>query len=383
LCGLPWGVFSTLAPAYASEMCPIILRGYLVTFVVLCWGIGQLIAEGVLQGLDTRPDQWAYRIPFAVQWVWPVVLFPIMCFAPESPWWLVRKGRLEKAEQTLKRLMAGGITDHGARQTVAMMVHTTRHEKSITAGANYRDCFRGSHLRRTEICCITWAAQVLSGWTIMSYAVYFYEQAGLQSADAFKMNVGQGGLHLLCTASSVFLTGNVGRRKIVLWGFAAMCSLMFLIGGLAFAPTSSQIGWAQSAIYLVWFCMYELTIGPVAYIYATETSSTRLRSLTVGLARNAYNIASIINYIVAPYLLNPTALNLKGKSALITGILCLIVFVWAFFRLPETKGRGYDDLDYLFEHRIPARKFKSTVVNPFASDNAVKVIKHHDQQSEA
>lgn len=67
LCGLPWGVFATLGPAYASEVCPTNLRGYLTTYVNLCWAMGQFIAAGVLYGCLQREDQWAFKIPFAVQ----------------------------------------------------------------------------------------------------------------------------------------------------------------------------------------------------------------------------------------------------------------------------------------------------------------------------
>jgi len=67
LCGIPWGVFQTLTCAYASEVCPVALRAYLCTYVNLCWVMGQLIASGVLRGVLSRTDQWAYRIPFAVQ----------------------------------------------------------------------------------------------------------------------------------------------------------------------------------------------------------------------------------------------------------------------------------------------------------------------------
>jgi SP family general alpha glucoside:H+ symporter-like MFS transporter len=61
LCGIPWGVFQTLTTAYASEVCPVALRAYLCTYVNLCWVIGQFIASGVLRGILSRPDQWAYR----------------------------------------------------------------------------------------------------------------------------------------------------------------------------------------------------------------------------------------------------------------------------------------------------------------------------------
>lgn len=89
--GLPWGVFATMAPAYASEVCPVALRGYLTVYVNICWAFGQLIGAGVNEGFQPLTTQWAYRIPFAIQWVWPIPLAAILFFAPESPWWLVHK----------------------------------------------------------------------------------------------------------------------------------------------------------------------------------------------------------------------------------------------------------------------------------------------------
>lgn len=70
------------AVSYASEVCPTALRGYLTTYVNLCWVIGQFIAAGVLLGVQDRTDQWAYKIPFAIQWVWPLPLFILATFAP-------------------------------------------------------------------------------------------------------------------------------------------------------------------------------------------------------------------------------------------------------------------------------------------------------------
>lgn len=73
---------SQSAVSYASEVTPVALRGYLTTYVNLCWVIGQFIAAGVLLGVQDRTDQWAYKIPFAIQWIWPVPLFILATFAP-------------------------------------------------------------------------------------------------------------------------------------------------------------------------------------------------------------------------------------------------------------------------------------------------------------
>lgn len=59
LCSIPWGVFATMGPAYAAEVCPLILRGYLTAFVNLCWAIGQLLSAAILKGLVNNTTQWS------------------------------------------------------------------------------------------------------------------------------------------------------------------------------------------------------------------------------------------------------------------------------------------------------------------------------------
>lgn len=168
LCGLPWGIFNTTAPAYASEVCPLVLRGYLTTFINLTWVVGQLISAGVLRGVSDMTSTWAWRIPFALQWLWPVPLAVGMLFCPESPWWLLRQDRLEDAERSLKRLSVEADT----KQTIAMMIHTDQLEKKTKSGS-YADCFRGVDLRRTEIAACTWAIQQFSGLPLVSFPSSF------------------------------------------------------------------------------------------------------------------------------------------------------------------------------------------------------------------
>lgn len=118
---------------YASEVCPLALRGYLTTYVNFCWGLGQVIGIGVIKSMLSRTDQWAYRIPYALQWMWPVPLLIGVCLAPESPWWLVRKGRIEDAKRSLLRLTSlDRDLDFDADETIAMMVHTTALEEKVS-----------------------------------------------------------------------------------------------------------------------------------------------------------------------------------------------------------------------------------------------------------
>ncbi len=160
--GFPWAVFAVTAPAYASEVLPIRLRVYLTSYTNMCFIMGQLISAGVLSGLSTRPDQWAYRIPFAIQWIWPCFLIPAIWFAPESPWHHVRKGRLEEAERSLRRLQKDP-SGQEIKKTLATIVYTNNLEEELSVGTSYWDCFKGFELRRTEIAVMCFAGQILSG----------------------------------------------------------------------------------------------------------------------------------------------------------------------------------------------------------------------------
>ena len=136
--------------------------GLLTPNIDMCFAIGQFVSAGVLQSYESRPGQWSYRIPFALQWMWPAPLVAAALFMPESPWWLTRAGKYHQAEKTLLRLSTG-MPREEARRQVAMMVHTNEIEEHLVAGSSYTDCFRGTNLRRTEIACIAFAGQVTSG----------------------------------------------------------------------------------------------------------------------------------------------------------------------------------------------------------------------------
>ncbi|KJZ77675.1 hypothetical protein HIM_02852 [Hirsutella minnesotensis 3608] len=369
LIGIPWGVFQTLTTTYASEVCPTHLRAYLTTYVNLCWVIGQFLASGVLRAMILRDDKWGYKIPFALEWIWPIPLMIGIYLAPESPWWLVRRGRVEDAKKSLIRLTARNSGDSfRPDETVSMMIHTNEMEKKAVSGTSYKDLFKGVNLRRTEIVCVTWMVQTLSGSTFMGYSTYFYQQAGLAVENSFTMSLGQYALGAVGTMSAWFLMSIAGRRTLYLSGQLIMCTLLLAIGCTSFAGRENIAAqWAIGSMLLVYTFTYDATVGPVCYSLVSELSSTRLRTKSVVLARNLYNIVGIITNIITPRMLNPSAWNWGAKSGFFWASTCLLCAIWTYFRLPEPKGRTYGELEILFENRISARKFKSTSVSSLSS----------------
>ena len=84
---------------------------------------GGFISSGTIVGTQTIPNNWSWRLPYATQWIWPVPLIILSYLAPESPWWLVRHGKLEEAERSVRRLGGKDMRDR-AHETVANMVRS-------------------------------------------------------------------------------------------------------------------------------------------------------------------------------------------------------------------------------------------------------------------
>ena len=372
LCGIPWGIFNTTAPSYASEVCPVALRGYLTTFINLTWIIGQLISAGVLRGVQGMSNRWAYDIPFAIQWVWPVPLFIGMFFCPETPWWLLRKDRLEDAERSLKRLSDSSSED--IKNTLAMMIHTDHLESKIESGS-YLDCFRGVDRRRTEIAFCTWGIQILSGLPLQSYNTYFFEQAGLSTEKSFDMSIAYYVIGFCGTILSWFLITWFGRRWIFISGLILMTLVMFIIGFVSLAPSSNlNAEWAEASLLVVWVFLYDITVGPLAFCIVSEVSATRLRGKTIAIGRNSFYLWNIVFSVAAPYMLNPTEDDWKGKCGFLFGGTALLSTIWAYFRLPELKGRTYEELDVLFRKRVPAKDFANYKVDPYDPETVREVL---------
>ncbi|KAE8371141.1 major facilitator superfamily domain-containing protein [Aspergillus bertholletiae] len=302
LFGVPWGVFQTITITYASEV------------------TGQFIASGVLP--------------------------------PESPWWLVRRGRLDDAKKSLSRLTTrnSGIPFQ-PDETISMIIFTNEMEKKTEEGTTYLEQFKSVNLRRTEIVCVTWMIQTFCGNTFSSYSTYFYEQVGLVSESSFSMTLGQYVLGAVGTFLSWLLMRQFGRRTLYLSGQVFMCILLFVIGYTSFA------GHGNTAVHS--------TVGPLCYSLVSELPSTRLRIKSTVVARNVYNVVCIISNLITPRMINPTAWGWGTNSGFFWAGSCFLCAMWTCFRLPEPKGRTYGELDVLFEKRISARKFKTTYIEQF------------------
>ncbi|RFU23741.1 hypothetical protein B7463_g12593, partial [Scytalidium lignicola] len=366
LFGIPLGLFQTTPVIYALEISPLCLRAYLTNYVNFCWAFGQIIATGILRGVLNMDSQWAYRIPFAVQWVWPVILIPLLYFAPESPWWLVRRGRIEEAREVVKRLTSSKNIHFDIEKNIALMVVTTEHERTVNAETSYWACFQGTNLRRTIIVIGIYSIQTLNGNPLRGYSTYFLEQAGLATTQAFNMTIVGFAVAIVGGFFSWVLLPLFGRRTIYFWSLVLMFLIMVLVGALGVPQAESPkptYAWAIGSLLIVSSFLYNCSIGPLTNTLCSELPSALLRSKSIVLARWSYAVTTIVASVLTPYQLNPTAWNWSAKTGFFWAGGCLISIVFTYFYVPEPKDRTTAELDILFERKVPARRFSKTPVD--------------------
>jgi MFS transporter, SP family, general alpha glucoside:H+ symporter len=183
---------------------------------------------------------------------------------------------------------------------------------------------------------------------------------------------------------SWFMISRWGRRTLYMGGMGAL-SLVLLLVGILNVSAGERGLWPSGGLCVLWLFIYSLTVGPLAvsiptslvhlrrhnadtsiqYSIISETSSVRLRPLTVVLSRVAYQIVNLISQYLNAYMVSTIEWNWSGKSGFFWGGTAFLVLVWSYFRLPEIKGRTYEELDMLFMQKVSARKFASTHVDPY------------------
>lgn len=359
--GVPWGIFIANSPAYASEIVPLVLRAATTATLQMSWSIGGILVAGVTYAYNKRSDSWAWRAPLALQWLFPTPLLVLVFLAPESPWWLVRHGRKEEARKNLKRL--GAKTEEAAQQSLAVIERTVEIEAQLGGAPSLLDLFKGTDLRRTTIICLMYASQNFAGNLIANQATFFFQQAGISSNMSFQLNLINSCLGLVANIGSWFLTSRFGRRTIYLYGTAFNVTMLMILGICASIKQNNSTNYAQACLGVIISFVYAGTLGPISYTIIAETSSVRLRALSTGVGRGAYYVAEIPMIFLASWMLNPTGGHLAGKCGYVWGSTAIVCWVMAYFFLPELKHRTYRESDILFNRRVPARKFKTTVID--------------------
>jgi len=333
LAGAAIGVASFVAPLYISEIAPVAIRGRLVSVnqVALTSGI---VISYLIDYAFAGAGAWRWMFAMAVV---PAAAFGIgLLFIPESPRWLIGRGLADKARAVLSRIRA----PDQVQAEFAQIQQSAQQQK-----ANWAELL-GPVIRPAMIVGIGLAiAQQITGInTVIYYAPTIFKFAGLSSASvAILASVGVGVVNVILTVVAMQLIDRVGRRPLLLVSLASMSASLIVLG-LAFKlpQLSGSLGWIAVTSLMFYVGSFAVGLGPVFWLILSEIYPLRIRgrAMSVGTVANWS-----ANLIVALSFLTLTHLMGKATTFWLYGIVSIGAWLFAFFLVPETKGKTLEQIE--------------------------------------
>jgi SP family sugar:H+ symporter-like MFS transporter len=358
--GFGVGLISALIPLYQSETAPKWIRGAIVGAYQWAITIGLLIAAVVNNATGQRNDTGSYRIPIAVQFAWSLILFGGMFILPETPRFLVRAGKLDKAHRSLARIRRLA-PDHPAVIHEVQEVRANHEFESSLGKASYLDCFKPPILKRQFTGMALQALQQLTGINfIFYYGTKYFQNAGFTSG--FVISMITSAINVASTIPGMYAVDRFGRRPLLLWGAIGMCVsqlIVAVVGTVSTGQDASGVIYVKNlagqkaavAFVCIYIFFFASTWGPLAWVVTGEIYplKTRAKSLSMSTATNW-----LLNWAIAystPYLVNygPGYANLQSKIFFVWFGCCFICIAFVWFFIYETKGLSLEQVDQLYE----------------------------------
>ncbi|MCS3431246.1 sugar porter family MFS transporter [Klebsiella sp. BIGb0407] len=345
--GVAIGLASALSPLYIAEISPAAQRGRFVAVNQLTIVIGVLaaqlinlmIAEPVASNATLQEISASWNGQEGWRWMFgsgivPALAFLIlMFFVPESPRWLARVGKNERAHQMLKRIGNQQYADqtlHEIQQTLS------KDTQKVSWNALFQPKVR-------PIIVIGVVLAVFQQWcginVIFNYAQEIFASAGFDINSTLKSIVATGLINLVFTIAALPLVDKIGRRKLMLFGAAGLTIIYALIG-LAYGL--GVMGLPVLLLVLTAIAIYALTLAPVTWVLLSEIFPNRVRGLAISLCTLALWVACFLLTYTFP-LLN-ASLGAAG-SFLLYGVICAAGFIYVRRYVPETKGVSLEALE--------------------------------------
>lgn len=154
------------------------------------------------------------------------------------------------------------------------------------------------------------------------------------------------------------------RRKSLIGGGTLLCAWSLIIAGTSLASsTNKAANTALLAFMITWSMLYTATVGCFGWAVAQETAAQTTRPKTIAFSLVCQQLTALMLSSVFPFFINPDQLNWGGKVMFLFVGAEAVILVTLFFVQPETKNRTYNDIDTLYAHRVPARKFREYIVD--------------------
>jgi sugar porter (SP) family MFS transporter len=329
--GLGIGSAAVLSPLYIAEIAPARVRGALVSVNQMAIVTGILLAyfvNWIFAG--SGPSNWRYM--YATGAIPSVIFFLLLLRVPESPRWLVKRGREEEAGRVLARVNTAEI----AAREIRGIKETLTLEKG-----SFGELFRPGFRRPLFVAIVLAVFQQITGINaILYYAPRIFESAGFARLSAIGQSTIVGFTNMIFTVVAIVLADRVGRRPLLLVATGGMGFSLVLLGAAfksQFLPPSALL-----FIILLYIAFFASAMGPLVWVVMAEIFPIRIRGAAMGLATLILWLADFTVTLTFPIISD----KLSSSAAFwLYAVMCAIDLVFMIFYLPETKGKTLEDIE--------------------------------------
>jgi SP family arabinose:H+ symporter-like MFS transporter len=346
--GLGIGVASMLAPMYISEITPAHLRGRLVAFYQFAISLGLVVAYVSNKILLVRhqaptgsPGTGLYHW-MVVKDVWrsmlgvgalPALFFGLLAaLVPESPRWLVKQGKTDRAFDILTRVCG--------REAATRELAAIREALSVETGRLRQLLQPGWRIALVIGLALPFLSQVCGINAIIYYGPKILSQAGFGLDEAFGAQVAIGLVNVAITVAAMLTVDRLGRRPLLIFGVAGCVASLLVIGGLFFAGIT-QGPWLLTFILLYIAC-FAFSFGPVCWIIMAEMFPTSIRGRAMSLATLSLWVGCWLVSQMFPWLLRNAG---PAWTFWLFAILCFPAIPLTIWLIPETKGKSLEEIE--------------------------------------
>ena len=366
--GLAIGVSSFAVPLYISEIAPTKIRGTLVSMFQLLITVGILTAYLSDNAFADNNNLECWRPMLYVGVIPALILFTGMFFLPETPRWLMSKGREEESRKVLGRIEDPEFIDSS--------ISAMKSDIAIDASQEgFREIFK-PWLRNALIIAmgIMFFQQFVGINTVIYYSPKIFLAAGFEGAEAaIAASVIVGAVNVFFTIVALFVIDRLGRRKLYFIGLSGIAVALVCMGLGFMLPGAGK--WFLVISMLVYIAFFAISLGPLGWLIITEVFPTRVRGLgsSIGSLSNwgfntlvvwtFWKMASAIGNakdVVVPEggELSDICPSCVGGVFWIFAAVALIGLVWGYYFIPETKGVSLEKIEEHWRNRGKPRKLK-------------------------
>ncbi|KZT53877.1 general substrate transporter [Calocera cornea HHB12733] len=356
-------IANTAAPLYMIEIAPPMYRGTLAGLYNTWWFMGSIIATCAVYGSHINmpnDGELDWRLPLWLQMLCPgLVVFGIL-FCPESPRWLIGKGRPEEARALLTKYHANGEENHPLVELEMAEMQEALAKEGMYSWKNFFDLrvlfnSRNHRYRIMLNIAFAWFGQFSGNNVISYYLPSMLKGIGVTSTNTqLLLNI------IYALVGWVFATGGarfldtVGRRPMFLGSIGAMAICLAIVAGGAagFTHTGSKACSYASIFFVYMFgATFAVSLTPMQPIYPGEVLSNDMRAKGMGVMQISSGVASFINTFAAPVALN----NIGYWFYAFFAFFDVFEFLFVYFLFVETKGRTLEELEVVFNSPNPAK----------------------------